>query len=88
MSKCAKKTTTQKQNYNEFLKLERNNTRKTNKNKHINQKNQTTLLTLTIELQGKQPFFLKQNLFRTKTKTQNKTFSKNKANITTKKQKG
>jgi len=57
-----KKTTTQKQNNtNEFFKLERNNTRKTNKNKHINHKNQTTLLTnraqKTPELQGKQPFF-------------------------------
>ena len=56
------KTTTQKQNNtNEFFKLERNNTRKTNKNKHIKHKNQTTLLTniapKTPELQGKQPFF-------------------------------
>ena len=55
------KTTTQKQNNtNEFFKLERNNTRKTNKNKNIKHKNQTTLLTnrtqKTPELQGKQPF--------------------------------
>ena len=58
-----KNTTTQKQNNtNEFFKLERNNTRrKTNKNKNIKHKNQTTLLTniaqKTPELQGKQPFF-------------------------------
>ena len=40
------KTTTQKQNNpNEFLNMETSNTRKTNKNKNIKHKNQTTLLT-------------------------------------------
>ena len=62
LSLMTKKTTTQKQNKtNEFFKLERNNTRKTNKNKHINQKNQTTLLTNIAQkntrIAGKTAFF-------------------------------
>ena len=77
------KTTQKQNNTNEFFKLERNNTRKTNKNKHINHKNQTTLLTnraqkKTPELQGKQLFHrlkAKQER-RIKTKTQNKTKEK------------
>ena len=39
LSLVTKKTTTQKQNNtNEFFKMERNNTRKTNKNKNIKHK--------------------------------------------------
>ena len=61
--------------------MERNNTRKTNKNKNIKHKNQTTLLTnitqKTPELQGKQLFFCfidwKQNKKEDKNKTHNKT---------------
>ena len=69
-----KKTTTQKQNNtNEFFKLERNNTRNTNKNKHINQKNQTTLLTNIAQkntrIAGKTAFF---------SETESKTRKKNK----------
>ena len=99
LSLVTKKTTTQKQNNtNEFFKLERNNTRKTNKNKNIKHKNQTTLLTnitqkKTPELQGKQPFFqrLKAKQERIiKTKTQNKTKQKHQkpSQHNNKKQKG
>ena len=56
-------------------KLERNNTRKTNKNKNIKHKNQTTLLINitqeTPELQGKQLFFPQ-----TESKTRKKTKTK------------
>ena len=97
LSLVTKKATTQKQNYtNEFFKLERNNTRKTNKNKHINHKNQTTLLTnRTIKntrIAGKTAFFqrLKAKQERIKTKTQNKTKQKHQkqSQHNNKKQKG
>ena len=90
------KTTTQKQNNtNEFFKLERNNTRKTNKNKNIKHKNQTTLLTNIAQkntrITGKTAFFqrLKAKLER-RTKTQNKTKQKHQkqSQHNNKKQKG
>ena len=58
--------------------MERNNTRKTNKNKNIKHKNQTTLLiniTKNTRIAGKIVFFIdwKQNKKENKNKTQNKT---------------
>ena len=54
------KTTTQKQNNTNSLKLETNNTRKTNKNKNIKHENQTTLLANITRkhtrIAGKTPF--------------------------------
>ena len=74
LSLMTKKTTTQRQNNtNEFFKLERNNTRKTNKNKHINQKNQTTLLTNIA--QKKHQNCRENSLF---SETESKTRKKNK----------
>ena len=71
------KTTTQKQNNtNEFFKLERNNTRKTNKNKNIKHKNQTTLL--TNRTQKKHQNCRENSLFpETESKTRKKNKNKN-----------
>ena len=75
--------------------MERNNTRKTNKNKNIKHKNQTTLLTNIAQkntrIAGKTAFFRdwKQNKKEEqKHKTKQNKNTKNEANITTKKQKG
>ena len=63
--------------------MERNNTRKTNKNKNIKHKNQTTLLTnitqKTTRIAGKTAFFSEtgsKTRKKNKTKTQNKTKQK------------
>ena len=77
--------------------MERNNTRKTNTNKNIKRKKQTTLLTnithKNTRIAGKTTFFhrlkAKQERRQKQNTKQNKTKNtKNKANITTKKQKG
>ena len=82
LSLVTKKTTTQKQNNtNEFFKLERNNTRNTNKNKNIKHKNQTTLLTNRTQkntrIAGKTAFF-PETESKTRKKNKNKNTKQNK----------